>query len=171
MRDLGYYVGYQICENYYNQAEDKKVAIKTMIELDYENESEIEEFIKKSNYFSTSLEELEQNFESNRPTVTGIEQFENESDNVSPNLKEITIFFSEALDGYRTSVDLGELGREAFPKGTLDGRKWGEDNKSWTIPVKLEPNKTYQIFITNNFRTRDNRPLKPYLIEFKTKKL
>lgn len=171
MRDLGYYVGYQICENYYNQAEDKKVAIKTMIELDYENESEIEEFIKKSNYFSTSLEELEQNFESNRPTVTGIEQFENKSDNVSPNLKEITIFFSEALDGYRTSVDLGELGRDAFPKGTLDGRKWGEDNKSWTIPVKLEPNKTYQIFITNNFRTRDSRPLKPYLIEFKTKKL
>lgn len=169
MRDLGYYVGYQICENYYNQAKDKKVAIKTMIELDYENESEIEAFIKTSNYFSTSLEVLEQNFENKRPTVIGIKQFENKSQNVDPNLKEITIFFSEALDGYRTSVDLGSLGRDAFPEGTINGRKWGKDNTSWTIPVALEPNKTYQIFITNNFRTTDNRPLKPYLIEFKTK--
>ncbi|MDG4714375.1 hypothetical protein [Winogradskyella marincola] len=169
MRDLGYYVGYQICENYYKQADDKQAAIKTMIELDYENESEIEEFIKKSDYFSMPLEELEQNFESKRPTVIGIEQFENKSQNVNPKIKAITIRFSEALDGYRTSVDLGELGRDAFPKGTLNGRKWEKDNRSWTIPVELEPNKTYQIFITNNFRTPDNRPLKPYLIEFKTR--
>ena len=168
MRDLGYYVGYQICENYYNQAEDKKAAIKTMIGLDYENESEIETFVKKSNFFSMSLDELEQNFEDTRPTVVGIKQFENNSQNVNPKLKAITIKFSEALDGYRTSVDLGSLGRDAFPKGTLNGRKWAKDNRSWTIPVELEPNKTYQIFITNNFRTPDNRPLKPYLIEFKT---
>jgi hypothetical protein len=93
MRDLGYYVGYQICENYYNQAKDKQAAIKTMIELDYENESEIEAFIKTSNYFSTSLEVLEQNFESKRPTVIGMKPFENKSQNVDPNLKEITIFF------------------------------------------------------------------------------
>ncbi|WP_138434606.1 gliding motility protein GldB-related protein [Winogradskyella algicola] len=168
MRDLGYYVGYQICENYYNQAEDKQAAIKTMIELDYENESEIEAFVQKADYFSATLDALEQNFESKRPTVVGIEQFENKSQNVNPKLKTVTIKFSEALDGYRTSVDLGPLGRDAFPNGTLNGRKWTKDNKSWTIPVDLEPNKTYQIYITNNFRTSDNRPLKPYLIEFKT---
>ena len=169
MRDLGYYVGYQICENYYNQAKDKQAAIKSMIELDYENESIIEAFVQKANYFSASLNELEQSFESKRPTVIGIEQFENKSQNVNPNTKAITIKFSEALNGYHTSVDLGNLGREAFPKGTLNGRTWAEDNRSWTIPVELEPNKTYQIFITNNFRTPDNRPLKPYLIEFKTR--
>ncbi|GAA0745286.1 hypothetical protein [Gaetbulibacter jejuensis] len=169
MRDLGYYVGYQICENYYNQAKDKQAAIKSMIELDYENESIIETFVQKANYFSTSLNELEQSFESKRPTVIGIEQFENKSQNVNPSTKAITIKFSEALNGYHTSVDLGNLGREAFPKGTLNGRTWAEDNRSWTIPVELEPNKTYQIFITNNFRTPDNRPLKPYLIEFKTR--
>jgi len=168
MRDLGYYVGYQICENYYNQAENKSEAIKTMIELDYSNETEIEDFIKKANYFSAPLEELYKTFESNRPSVIFIKQFENNSQNVSPNLKEITIEFSRPLNGHNTGVDFGNLGQDAFPKGTLSGRYWAENKKFWTIPVELEPNKTYQILISNNFRTEDGIPLKPFLIEFKT---
>ncbi len=168
MRDLGYYVGYQICENYYNQADNKTEAIKTMIELDYSNEVEIEAFIKKANYFSTSLNELHETFESKRPTVLKIKQFSNNSQNVSPKLKEITLEFSKPLNGHNTGVDFGELGQDAFPKGTLNGRYWAENNQSWTIPVALEPNKVYQIFISNNFRTEDDIPLKPYLIEFKT---
>ena len=88
--------------------------------------------------------------------------------NLDPKTKEITIEFSEALNGHNTGVDFGELGQDAFPKGTLSERKWSADNKSWTIPVELEPNKVYQIFISNNFRTQESIPLKPYLIEFKT---
>ena len=168
MRDLGYYVGYQICENYYNQADNKENAIKTMIELDYTNESEVENFINKANYFSKSLDSLYQTFESKRPTVIRIKQFENNSQNVDPKTKEITIEFSQALNGHNTGVDFGELGQDAFPKGTLSERKWTADNKSWTIPVELEPNKVYQIFISNNFRTQESIPLKSYLIEFKT---
>lgn len=168
MRDLGYYVGYQICENYYNQAENKAEAIRTMIELDYSDEIKVEEFIKKANYFSASLNKLHQVFESKRPTVVSIKQFKNNSQNVSPKTKEITIEFSQALNGHHTSVDLGELGQDAFPKGTLNGRSWSKDKKSWTIPVELEPNKKYQIFITNNFRTQESIPLKSYMIEFKT---
>ncbi|CAM1356084.1 hypothetical protein [Tenacibaculum ascidiaceicola] len=168
MRDLGYYVGYQICENYYNQAENKTEAIKKMIELDYSNETEIEDFIKNANFFSAPLEELYKTFERNRPTVILIKQFENNSQNVSPKIKEITIEFSKPLNGQNTGVDFGDLGQDAFPKGTLNGRHWSENNKSWTIPVELEPNKDYQILISNNFRTEDDIPLKPYLIEFKT---
>lgn len=168
MRDLGYYVGYQICENYYNQAENKEEAIRTMIELDYTNEDEVEDFIQKANYFSTSLDTLYQNFENKRPTVLGIQQFDNKSQDVNPAINEITITFSEPLNGHNTGVDLGSLGRDAFPKGTLHGRHWGEDNTSWTLPVALEPNKEYQIFISNNFRTEEDIPLRPYLIEFKT---
>jgi hypothetical protein len=170
MRDLGYYVGYQICENYYNQSDNKEEAIKTMIELDYTNESEVESFIRKSDYFSKSLDELYADFESKRPSVIGIKQFKNNSQNVDPQTKEITIEFSQALNGHNTGVDFGDLGKDAFPKGSLNGRRWSDDNKSWTIPVELEPNKKYQIFISNNFRTEDGIPLKPYLIEFKTVK-
>lgn len=168
VRDLGYYIGYQICENYYNQAKDKKEAIKKMIELDYENDSEVDTFIQKANFFSTSLEELYQNFESKRPYVLGIKQFGNNSNNVSPKIQQITVEFSRPLNGHHTGVDFGDLGQDAFPKNDINGRFWSEDNKSWTIPVDLEPNKKYQIFISNNFRTQENIPLKPYLIEFKT---
>lgn len=168
MRDLGYYVGYQICENYYNQADDKSNAIKTMIELDYTNESEVEEFIEKSNYFSESLDILYQNFENKRPYLVGIKQFNNKSQNVSPEIKEITVTFSEPLNGHNTGVDFGDLGQDAFPKNDINGRYWSDGNTAWTIPVELEPNKDYQIFISNNFRTQESIPLKPYLIEFRT---
>ena len=122
IRDLSYYIGYQICENYYNQADNKLEAIKTMIELDYTNEIEIENFVRKANYFSESLDKLYQTFESKRPTIIRIKQFENKSQNVSPKTKEITIQFSETLNEQNTSVDFGELGKDAFPKGTLKGR-------------------------------------------------
>ncbi|AEV31785.1 hypothetical protein Oweho_0772 [Owenweeksia hongkongensis DSM 17368] len=170
MRDLGYYVGYQICENYYQQADDKGSAIKTMIELDYTDEAAVEDFVAKSNYFSKPLDVLYQKFEEKRPTVIAIKQFENNSKSVSPDTKEITIEFSRALTGHHTGVDFGDLGQDAFPKGTLEGRRWSDDNLSWTIPVALEPNKQYQILISNNFRTEENIPLKPYLIDFKTSK-
>src|SRR6185295_13182065 len=35
MADLGYYMGYAICKSYYNNASDKKNAIKEIIELNY----------------------------------------------------------------------------------------------------------------------------------------
>jgi len=168
MRDLAYYVGYQMCENYYQQATNKKDAIREMINLDYSNETEIEEFVKTSNYLSEPLEQLYEKFQSKRPTVINIKQFKNKGENVSPSINEITIEFSEPLNGYNTGVDLGDLGRAAFPKGSIEGRTWGKENKSWTLPVSLEANKKYQILISNNFRTNTGIPLKPYLIEFKT---
>ncbi len=168
MRDLAYYVGYQMCENYYLQAKDKKEAIRHMINLDYNNEVEIEDFVKKSNYLSQPLDSLYTKFQSKRPTVINIEQFKNKDQDVNPDLKAITIEFSEQLNGHSTSVDFGALGQEAFPEGTIIGRKWSKDNKSWTIPVELQPNKNYQILISNNFRTNENIPLIPFLIEFKT---
>ncbi len=168
VRDLGYHIGYQIAENYYNQAENKEMAIKQMITLDYTNEAEVEEFVKKSSYFSASLDELYQMFEAKRPTVLGIKQFNNQTENVNPKVKQITVEFSQALNGLNTGVDFGDLGKAAFPKNDINGRYWSEDNKSWTISVELEPNKHYQLLISNNFRTANDIPLKPYLIDFKT---
>ncbi len=169
MRDLGYYVGFQISENFYNQAKNKEVAIKQMIELDYTNESEIESFVKKANYFSAPLDTLYATFENSRPRVVGIRQFKNGSQNVNPNIKEITVDFSEPLNGHNTGVDFGDLGQGSFPKNSINGRYWSKDNTSWTISVELEPDKRYQLLISNNFRTTESVPLKPLLIDFKTK--
>ena len=170
VRDLGYYVGYQIVENYYNQSKNKKIAIKELIELDYSDESAIENYVAKSNYFSKSLQDLMLDYERKRPTVVGIKQFNNNSKNVDSKIKEITVKFSEPLDGNNTGIDFGEMGKSAFPKNDINKRYWSDDNKSWTLSVELEPNKKYQILLTSNFRTKNNYPLKNYLIEFQTSK-
>lgn len=166
VRDLGYYIGYQIAEINYNKAKDKQAAIKEMIELDYTNEPQIEDFVDRTHFFSKTLEELYEDFDKTRPTVIKIKQFENNSTSVNPNTKEITVEFSEPLNGLNTSVELGSLGRDSFPKVT--DRFWELENKAWTLRVDLKPNKHYQILISNNFRTEEGIPLKSYLIEFTT---
>jgi len=166
VRDLGYYIGYTIAEINYNNAEDKQAAIKEMIELDYTNETQVEDFVNKTKFFSKSLEELYNDFDKSRPTVLNIKQFQNNSISVNPNTKELTIQFSEPLNGHNTSVDYGNLGKDYFPK--IIDRFWASDNKFWTVKVDLEPNKHYQFLISSNFRTEKGTPLKEYLIEFKT---
>jgi len=48
--DLGYFVGYRICQAFYDQATDKKAALKTIIELDYANPDAVSGFLKRSGY-------------------------------------------------------------------------------------------------------------------------
>jgi uncharacterized protein YjaZ len=43
--DLGYYVGYKICEAYYNQAKDKKQAVKDILTI-----QDYKQFLAKSGY-------------------------------------------------------------------------------------------------------------------------
>jgi hypothetical protein len=43
--DMGYYVGYKICQSYYQNAKDKKQAIQDIIEV-----SDCEDFLQKSKY-------------------------------------------------------------------------------------------------------------------------
>jgi uncharacterized protein YjaZ len=45
--DLGYYIGYKICESYYKQAANKKDAIKSILEV-----RDFNEFLKASKYES-----------------------------------------------------------------------------------------------------------------------
>jgi len=48
--DLGYFVGYRICQAYYDQATDKKKALKAIIELDYTDPGAVNDFFKRSGY-------------------------------------------------------------------------------------------------------------------------
>lgn len=49
--DLGYYIGYAICRDYYKKARDKKLAVAQMIELDYGNGAAVDNFLAKSGFF------------------------------------------------------------------------------------------------------------------------
>ena len=166
VRDLGYYIGYEIAEQHYEQANDKRLAIKELIEIDYSKPKRVDTFIDKTNFFSKSISLLRTEDKNRRPKVIAIKQFKNYQQNVHPNTKQITIEFSEPLNGYNTGIDYGNTGEKGFPK--IQDRQWSENSKSWTLEVELEPEKRYQILITHNFRTKDGIPLNPYLIDFKT---
>ena len=167
VRDLGYFIGYEICERYYNNATDKSKAIKDLIELDYENETEVERIVDGTNFLTASLKTLYQNFEANRPKIVRIQEFENGNTEVSPSINTITLECTKPLDTRFRSTGLGELGKEHFPK--VNSIDFSEDSLKITYQVVLEPNMQYQILLENGYRTTTNNPLKPYLVDFKTK--
>ena len=167
-RDLVYFIGFRIAKAKYDKADDKKLVIKEMIELDYNNEKQVENFVNNSGYFSDTLENLYQRFETSRPKVIGIKQFKNGAQNVSSKTTDITLQFSKKMDIRIKSTGFGELGKEHFPK--LVAIDFAKDGLSVTYKIKLEPNKRYQILLESGYRTEDEIPLKQYLIDFKTSK-
>lgn len=167
-RDLGYYVGYEICERYYQKAEDKQSAIRTLIELDFNNDEEIERIVDDSGLLPKTVAELRADYEQSRPTVVEIEQFENRSTGIDPGLQEITVRFSQTLSGYHAGIDYGSLGEGYLPKMDPQKRVWAADSTGYTIGVSLEPNRKYQFTISSNFQTLEGLRLKPFEIEFTT---
>ena len=167
-RDLGYYVGYDICEKYYQKAEDKNQAIKEMIELDYNNENQLMKFIDKSGYFETQLKKLKKQFEKDRPFVSKITQFKNKSKNVDTTISLLTIEFSEKMNKNYKNFELGPLGETNILR--LEFINFSEDGKAVTFKIKLKSNQRYQIVVGERFRNENGLSLKPYLIDITTAK-
>ena len=64
--------------------------------------------------------------------------------------------------------DFGPLGEEHVLRvHKIIG--FSEDGKSFTFEVKLEPDRQYQSLVTNRLVSTNGTPLKPFLIDFKTK--
>ena len=168
MRDLAYYVGYKICEEYYNTSEDKQKAIEQMIQLDYNNENELIEFVEKSNYFSEPLKNYKEVFENKRPSVISLGEIKNGSLNVKTNIETLTINFSQQMDTRFRNFQLGSLGAESVIR-IKEFIGFSKDGKSVSFGIeKLEPSKKYQIIVGSGFRNSEGIPLIPYLIEFNT---
>ena len=168
MRDLAYYVGYAICEKYYQLSDDKNLAIKTMIELDYNNEVELRKFVETTQYFEKPLATYKEEFENSRPFIVRIEQFENGKQDINPNIKKITLFFSQSMNKKLADFDIGPLGdKNAMWLEKRIG--FSDDGQSYSFEIKsLEPEKRYQLLVTDTFLNISGIPLKPYLIDFRT---
>ncbi|TXD66561.1 hypothetical protein [Polaribacter glomeratus] len=168
-RDLGYYIGYAIAEINYNNAINKQAAIKKMIELDYTNEADVEDFVNRTKFFSKPINKLYADFDKSRPTILSIEPVIVDSTTVNPNLKRITLNFSMPMNVESRGFDYGPLG-ENHVLSVQNIIGFTEDAKSFTFEIALEPDKHYQSLITNRFLSKDGIPLKPFLINFKTSK-
>ncbi|TDO22913.1 Ig-like domain-containing protein [Pedobacter duraquae] len=166
-RDMGYYVGYAICQKYYNGAKDKQQAIIDMIELDYDSETTLTSFVEKSGYFKKGLANIKAGYEKGRPTVSSVKPFRNRSKEINPSLTEITVTFSENMDKRFRNFEYGPLGQSNLLKITAF-KSFSEDGKSATFEVEVQPGKNYQIVLGPGFRSLQGISLQPYLLEFST---
>lgn len=170
MRDLAYYVGYAICEKYYSNANDKKLAIKKMIELDYNSEDSLIKFVESSSYFEQPLVVYKDAFEKSRPRIIKIEPFASGQQDISADIKKVTLFFSEPMSKNSSDFDIGPLG----DKNVMWLQKrlgFSEDGLSYSFEIRpLESGKQYQLLVTDAFLNKAGIPLKPYLIDVRTSK-
>lgn len=88
-------MGYEICKAYYNQAKDKKQAIKDIIELNYSNEQAVEAFLLASKFYTERIDkkQLLEAYSKNQPVIVEMLPFKNGSQEVDAALKEFRNFF------------------------------------------------------------------------------
>ena len=90
---------------------------------------------------------------------------------VDPATTEIRVTYSKNMqDG---SWSWSTWGEENMPK-TTGKPKYMDDKRTCVLPVKLEPNKFYAIWLNSNnfgnFKDTSGRPAVPYLLVFKTRR-
>lgn len=168
--DLGYFVGYEICKSYYSQAVNKKLAIKEIIDLNYNDEEAVEKFLKKSEFYKEGFNKkiLVEEYERKQPHIVKIEPFENGAINVNSAIKEFYITFSKEMNPKNYSLQYSDNGKEFNPK--IKKVKFINDNKTFVLEWELIPYKEYEFVIANGFTSKDGYPLREteYLFKFKT---
>lgn len=107
----------------------------------------------------------------NRPSVIRTVPSNGDKNVSAKSTTEIVVTFSkEMAAGGGCSWCTAREGE--YPKKTGEPR-WTADKRITTMPVKLEPNKTYAMWLNlgeryTNFRDKDGRPAIPYLLVFQT---
>ena len=167
--DLGYFVGYVISKKYYENSKDKKKAIKDIIELDFNSEPDIVQFLDRSKYFEEKID-IEQ-IKTNQPKVVKILDFENGFQNVKSDTKHIQIVFTKPMND-KISIDFSKNGKEHFPLKSVIGLD--ETKTILTLEtVELKTDTEYDFYITNReTKSKDGFPFfeQEYKISFKTEK-
>ena len=166
--DLGYYVGYVISKMYYQNIQDKKQAIKDIIELNYSDNKAVEDFLDKSKFFKEKAVTLVKEYQNQLPYVVKIEPA-NDSVEVNADTKELRITFSQQMVPGKYSFNLSDKGKEYNPMTRIAGME--NNNKTLLVLVDLKPNKEYEFVLTNKgFISKEGHPLRDekLLIKFKT---
>ncbi len=90
---------------------------------------------------------------------------------VDPSTSEIRVKFSKAMmDG---SWSWSTASEESYPETTGTPKYTDGEHRTCVLPVKLQPGKTYAIWVNNqkfrNFKDAQGTPSIPYLLVFRTK--
>ena len=121
---------------------------------------------------SKNVKATKASFENLIPTITSLEPFENNAQNVDVNTKQITINFSRKMLGNGVSLNLGALGKDHVPIGKEVKFEYFNNNQSLKLEfIDLKPDTEYEFLLTGKrFRSDEGYPLKNYTIKFKTSK-
>jgi Bacterial Ig-like domain len=89
---------------------------------------------------------------------------------VDPSTTEIRVTFSKEMQPGAWSW--GMMDKETYP-GTSEAPKYLDDKRTCVLPVKLQPGKTYAVWINSeklhNFKDTKGQIAVPYLLVFKTR--
>jgi hypothetical protein len=89
---------------------------------------------------------------------------------VDPSTTEIRVTFSKEMQPGGWSW--GMINKETYP-GTSESPKYLDDKRTCVLPVKLQPGKTYAVWINTeklqNFKDTKGQIAVPYLLVFKTR--
>jgi len=165
-RDLGYYIGYAICEKYYDRAKDKKQAIKELIELDYTNSEQIDALVNSTGFFSGTLAQIKADYDKIRPTVIDMKPSVAVGKNglLPSGPLTITLTFSEEMDKNFRGFDFGPLGENHVLRiSKVIG--FSDDGRSFRFETELKPGYHHQSTATVNFRNKAGIRLQPFLID------
>ena len=170
--DLGYYMGYKICQSYYKSAKNKPHAIKDIIELNYSDEKAVENFLTNSKFFTEKINKknLIKAFDKRLPYIVKMAPFKNGTENVSSELKEIRITFSKEMVPVNYSINFSKKGSDFWPIKNVKG--FEDNDKTIVLSVDLKPHKEYEFIISNrSFQSKDGYFLKEgeYPVKFRTK--
>ena len=103
------------------------------------------------------------------PRVTGTYP-QNGSQDVDPSLNEISVVFNEEM--MDESWSWAYTNKNEFPQ-IVGQAYYTENNTKNVLPVKLEPNKEYIVWINStkhkNFKDKSGNPAVPFKFTFKTK--
>lgn len=169
LKDLGYFVGYDISKKYYQNSVDKIKAISDIINLDYTNDHAVFRFLNQSKIFKEDLsyEDELKLFQDQCPTIESIIPL-NDNNSISSDTKKLGIVFTKPMTK-GTSIKFSEKGRNYFPLSKIIG--FDDEQKTIWLELEIEKNKEYEFVITDRgFQSKDGFPLKEkeYLIKFMT---
>ena len=92
------------------------------------------------------------------------------ADGVDPGTTQISVTFSKQMQSGTWSWCV--LSKESYP-GTSEAPKYLEDKRTCVLPVKLQPGRTYAVWINSEkfyeFKDTKGQPAVPYLLVFRTR--
>ncbi len=167
--DLGYYIGYCICREYYRQAKNKTQAIKDIIRVDYGNDTAADRFLLQSGYFHEKIDKsaLLAAYAASQPTITSLTPDINHHTDVDTSLTTLTLVFSEPM-GAGVSISYAG-GQDQYP--ILNPPVgFSPDHRSFSVKLALKPAHHYSFLVTGrSFASQNGYPLKEYPVDFTTK--